>query len=320
MLGAGVAVDVEDRASATLVMPGTLITAGMPSSRATMAAWLCWAPVSHTTAAAARNSGVHEVGDGAHEDLAGLESARIAGIEDGAGASRCPAAVHPDPGQGRADRRAARAHRRGASRGRIRDLVVEPEGHPIVEVPLLGRPLSDDLVEVSRRLDVARARRSSRRARAGVLGVRRVRPPGAPARAAPVGPPGSRAARMSLALARRSPSDRRWRRPHEAPEGASDEPLRLERGLGVGSEPPGREVGIATSGTWRRRSMLVHGTRVHHPRRRREARTRRCRGGRGRGGRPRCRPRRSFPRCGRRCHRARRRRPPSDPDRRRRGG
>ena len=36
----------------------TLITAGIPSSRATMEAWLCMAPVSQTTAAATRKSGV----------------------------------------------------------------------------------------------------------------------------------------------------------------------------------------------------------------------------------------------------------------------
>ena len=41
-------------------MPGTLSTAGMPSSRATIAAWLWTAPVSQTTAAALRNSGVQD--------------------------------------------------------------------------------------------------------------------------------------------------------------------------------------------------------------------------------------------------------------------
>ena len=46
--------------SATAVMLGTLSTAGMPNSRATIAAWLSTAPLSQTTAAALRNNGVHE--------------------------------------------------------------------------------------------------------------------------------------------------------------------------------------------------------------------------------------------------------------------
>ena len=46
--------------SLTAVMPWALITAGMPSSRATMAAWLSTAPLSHTTATAPRKSGVHD--------------------------------------------------------------------------------------------------------------------------------------------------------------------------------------------------------------------------------------------------------------------
>ena len=58
--GAVGAVDVQHRAVGTPVMPGTLSTAGMPSSRETIAAWLWIAPVSHTTAAAPRNNGVHD--------------------------------------------------------------------------------------------------------------------------------------------------------------------------------------------------------------------------------------------------------------------
>jgi YceI-like domain len=46
--------------SPTAVMAGTLSTAGIPSSRATIAAWLCTAPLSQTTAAAVRKSGVQE--------------------------------------------------------------------------------------------------------------------------------------------------------------------------------------------------------------------------------------------------------------------
>ena len=95
-------------------MPGTLITAGMPSSRAAIDIVALHRRRCRTRPPAARKSGVHEVGDGADEDLTGLEAAGIDGLAI-TRASRRLAAAHRDarelvPAAGRSADIAAGVH------------------------------------------------------------------------------------------------------------------------------------------------------------------------------------------------------------------
>ena len=99
--------------SATPVMPGTLSTAGMPSSRATIAAWL-WigAGVAHDGGRAEEQRRPRRVGDRADEHLARLEPAWVGRIDDH---SRRPRGGAPADGDAR-ERGSALGRRRAACR------------------------------------------------------------------------------------------------------------------------------------------------------------------------------------------------------------
>ena len=121
-------------------MPGTLSTAGMPSSRETIAAWLCTRTrVAHHGDGAEEQRRPRRIGDRADEHVAGLELARVRRVEDDAGRPRRRAPADRDP----ADRRPRPPAPPGwdvdpqRPRGRIGDVSLEPRRRDaLVEVAL----------------------------------------------------------------------------------------------------------------------------------------------------------------------------------------